>query len=191
MALETVTKVQPPPEELVQQLKVMMANHPGHPHPPAFSWNTGIVLHVLKSDPTLRDLEHVQVNGPGMAYLFFFNKQGHRGLTPEAAHTMRTHVEQAFSEWISCPMHFPVNPMPLAEEWRHAMVTSERWRQRSRTEYPGKPVSNHISCETDSTPPLVGSSPPTAVRTSPAEDMRCGWAARVPTSHPQGRPPKS
>ena len=59
MALETVTKVQPMPEEFVLQLEVMMADHPGHPCPPVFSWNAGMILHVLKSDPTLRDLEHI------------------------------------------------------------------------------------------------------------------------------------
>ena len=57
-----------------------MAEHPGHPHPPMFSWNTGMVMHLLKGDPALRDLEHIQVDGPGTAYLFFFNKQGHKGL---------------------------------------------------------------------------------------------------------------
>ena len=57
--------------------EVMMADCPGHPHPPAFLWNAGMVLHVLKSDPTLRDLEHIQVDEPGMDYLFFFDKQGY------------------------------------------------------------------------------------------------------------------
>ena len=61
-ALETV-KVQPLPEEFALQPKVTMADCPGHPYPPAFSWNAGMVLHVLKSDPTLRDLEHIQVDG--------------------------------------------------------------------------------------------------------------------------------
>ena len=42
-----------------------------------------MVLHVLKRDPTLRDLEHVQVYGPGMAYLFFYDKQGQKGLKQE------------------------------------------------------------------------------------------------------------
>ena len=52
-----------------------MADDPGHWCPPAFYWNVGMVMHVLKGDPTLRNLEHVQVDGPGVAYLFFFNKQ--------------------------------------------------------------------------------------------------------------------
>ena len=173
MALETVTEVQLPPEEFALQLEVMMADHPGHPCPPAFSWNTGMVLHVLKSDPTLRDLKHVQVDGPGMAYLFFFDKQGHQGLTLETTHAMRTHMGEAFSEWISCSAHFTVNPVPRAEGWCHAMAASERQRQWSRMEYPGRPVSNQASSETDSTLLLVGSTPPAAIRTSPAEDTGC------------------
>ena len=99
-----------------------MANCPGCPHPPAFLWNVGMVLHVLKCDPTLRDLKHVQVDGPRMAYLFFFDKQGHRGLTLEAIQAIRTHVGQAFSEWISHSMHFTVNIMPLTEGWHCVMV---------------------------------------------------------------------
>ena len=76
-ALETVTEVQPPLEEFALQLEVLMVDRPGPPRPPMFSWNTGMVLHVLKSDPTLRDLEHIQVDGPRTAYTFIFNKQGY------------------------------------------------------------------------------------------------------------------
>ena len=179
-ALETVTKVQPLPEEFALQLEVMMADHPGHQHPPAFLWNADMVLHVLKSDPTQRDLEHVQMYGPGMAYLFFFDKQGHQGLTLEATHTIRTHMGEAFSEWISHSTHFTVNPMPLAEGWHCTMTASERQRQQSRM----GPVSNLASSESDSTLPLVGSAPPAAVMTGLAEDMGCGWATRVPTGCP-------
>ena len=76
-ALETVTEVQPSFEEFALQLKVKMANCPGCLHPPIFSWNAGMVPHILKSNPTLRDLKHIQVDGPVKVYLFFFNKQGH------------------------------------------------------------------------------------------------------------------
>ena len=76
-ALETVMEVQPLSEEFTLQLEVMMTDCPGCPHSPTFLWNVGMVLHVLKSDPTLRDLKHVQLDGPRMAYLFFFDKQGH------------------------------------------------------------------------------------------------------------------
>ena len=43
-----------PAEEYTMMLEVMMADHPGQPHPPMFSWNAGMVMHVLKSDPVLR-----------------------------------------------------------------------------------------------------------------------------------------
>ena len=112
-----VTVVQPPSEEFDLLVEVMMANCPGHPCPPAFLWNVGMVMHILKGDPTMRDLEHVQVDGPGTAYLFFFDKQGHRGLTLDATQTLRTHVGEAFAEWISCSAHFSVIPLPLVEGW--------------------------------------------------------------------------
>ena len=63
----------------------MMADCHGQPHPTVFSWNVGMVMHILKSDPVLQELEHVQVDGPGTAYLFFYDKQGHRGLEQDAA----------------------------------------------------------------------------------------------------------
>ena len=83
-------------EEYALLLEVTMADRPGRPHPPAFSWNAGMVMHILKSDPVLRELEHVQVDGPGTAYLFFYDKQGHQGLEQGAVDTIRTHVEEAF-----------------------------------------------------------------------------------------------
>ena len=51
-----VTVVQPPAKEYTLLLEVTMADQPGHLHPPVFSWNAGMVLHILKGDPTLRDL---------------------------------------------------------------------------------------------------------------------------------------
>ena len=63
-----------PAEEYAMMLEVTMADCPGQPCPPALSWNAGMVMHVLKSDPVLRELEHVQVDGPGTAYLFFYDK---------------------------------------------------------------------------------------------------------------------
>ena len=117
-ALDTeVTAVQPPSEEFALPLDITVADRPGHLHPPAFSWNAGMVMHILKGDPTLRDLTHVQVDGPGTAYLFFFDKQGHRVLALDAAQTLRTHVGEVFTEWISHSAHFAVIPFPLAEGW--------------------------------------------------------------------------
>ena len=39
--------------------------------------NGGMGLHVLKSDLALRELEHIQVDSPGLAYLFFYERHGH------------------------------------------------------------------------------------------------------------------
>ena len=84
-------------EEYAMMLEVMMADHPGQPRPPTFSWNVGMVMHVLKSDPVLRELEHVQVECPGTAYLFFYDKQGHWGLGQDTTYVIRANVEEAFS----------------------------------------------------------------------------------------------
>ena len=52
-----------PMEEYAMMLEVTMANHPGQPHPPAFSWNAGMVIHpcggsFLSVDLMLRSLHH-------------------------------------------------------------------------------------------------------------------------------------
>ena len=70
------TVVEPPAEEMALQLEVTMVDCPGCP-PPAFSWNAGMIMHVLKNDPALRDLDHTQVDGPRTTCLFFFDKQCH------------------------------------------------------------------------------------------------------------------
>ena len=57
-----------------------------------------MVMHILKNDPALRDLEYVQVDNPGTAYLFFLDKQCHRGLSAEAAETLGAYLPGAFSE---------------------------------------------------------------------------------------------
>ena len=110
-ALETVTELQPPLEEFVLQLEVMMADCSGHLHSPVFLWYAGMVLHILKSDPILRDLKHIQVDGPGTAYLFFFYKQGNWGLHLEAAQAMRAHVGETCTEWILYSVHFAIEPL--------------------------------------------------------------------------------
>ena len=70
---------------------------------------------------------------------------------------MRAHVGEVFSEWICCSVHFAVNPIPLAEGWHHMMAASERHRLQSWLEYPGRPAPNLAFSESDSSPPLVGS----------------------------------
>ena len=115
MALESEVMVVQSPSEYALLLEVTMADCSRHPCPPTFSWNAGMIMHVLMGDLTLRDLEHVQEDGPGTAYLFFFDKQGCRGLKYEAAQALIMHVTEAFSEWISHSAHFAVIPLPLVE----------------------------------------------------------------------------
>ena len=146
-----VTKVPLPVGEFTLQLGVTMADHPGLPHPPTFSWNARMVMHVLKGDPTLPDLEHVQVDGPSMANLFF-NKQGCRGLSLKATRAMRTHVGDAFAEWISHSAHFTVNPLPLLEGWHHAVVASEWHRHQLRTKFQPQAIQSLATSKSDSTP---------------------------------------
>ena len=70
-------KVTEPPlqqEEFALQLGVTMADRPGWLCPPSYSSNAGMVVHVLKTDPALRELEYVQVEAPGTVYLFFYDK---------------------------------------------------------------------------------------------------------------------
>ena len=81
-------KDETPAEDYAMMLEVTMADCPGRPHPPAFSWNVGMVIHILKGDPVLRELEHMQVDGPDTAYLFFYDKQGNRGLRQDTAHVI-------------------------------------------------------------------------------------------------------
>ena len=112
-------------EEYAMLLEVTMADHPGQPRPPTFSWNAGMVMYILKNDQVLWELKHVQVDGPGTAYLFFYDKQGHRGLEQDAANAVRTHVEEAFSEWISCSAQFNISLLPLMEAWWQSVAASE------------------------------------------------------------------
>ena len=104
-------------EEYAMMLEMMTAEHPGQPHPPTFSWNAGMVMYILKSAPVLRELEHVQIDGPGTAYLFFYDKQAHWDLGQDASQGVQTHVEEAFSEWISNSAHFTIRLLPLMEAW--------------------------------------------------------------------------
>ena len=116
---------EPPAEEYTMMLEVTMANHPGWPCPPTFSCNVGMVMHILKNDLVLRELEHMQVDGPGTAYLFFYDRQGCRGLGQDTAYAIRAHVEEAFSEWISHSAHFAISLLPLVEAWQWAVAASD------------------------------------------------------------------
>ena len=143
-----------------------MADHPGRPCPPAFSWNAEMVMHVFKSDPVLQELEHVQVDGPSTAYLFFYDKQSHRGLGQDAADTVRTHVEEAFSEWILCSAHFSISLLPLMEAWQWLVTASDCQRLRSQAENSTHNTPVGAAWESDSSSQLVGSAPLQDGRTS-------------------------
>ena len=97
-AESTFTEPLCPMDEFIIQLNVMMVDQPGRPCPPAFSWNGGMVQHVLKSDPALKELEHIQVDSPGLAYLFFYDRHGCCGLMKEAALVICSHMADAFAE---------------------------------------------------------------------------------------------
>ena len=153
-------------EEYFLLLEVMMADHLGRPCPPTFSWNAGMVMHVLKSDLVLWELEHVQVDGPGTAYLFFYNKLGHRGLEQGAAGAVQTHIEEAFSEWISCSAHFNLSLLPLMEAWQQSVAASDCRRLRSRAKNPAYNAPVRATRESDSSSQLVGSAPQQDGRTS-------------------------
>ena len=73
----TVMELSPLTEEFIIQLEVTMADQPGRPQPPAYSWNGGLVQHALKNDPAMRDLKHVQADSPGLVYVFFHDRHGY------------------------------------------------------------------------------------------------------------------
>ena len=123
-------------EEYALTLEVTMADRPGRPRPPAFSWNAGMFMHILKSDLVLWELGHVQVDGPGTAYLFFYDKQGCRGLEQDATGAVQTHMEEAFLEWISRSAHFNISLLPLMEAWWWSVTASDHQRLRSQAENP-------------------------------------------------------
>ena len=59
------------------------------------------------------DLKHVEVDGPGRAYLFFYDRHGYRSLPKEEALAMRSHIADAFAEWIGRSAHFDTVPLLL------------------------------------------------------------------------------
>ena len=183
--------VKTPAEEYGMMLEVMMADHPGQPHPPAFSWNMGMVMHILKSDPVQRELEHVQVDGPGTAYLFFYNKQGCQGLGQDTMYAIQAHIEEAFSGLILCSAHFTISLLPLVEAWQRAVAASDHRRLRSWAENPVPSIPVVNVGEMDSSVQLVGSAPQQAGKFSTVEEMA---EARLTThtgaAHPHGWPPK-
>ena len=119
-----------------------------------------MVVHVLKTDPALRELEYVQVEAPGTTYLFFYDRHGCRGLTRNAAEMVCTHIADSFAEWIGWSAHFNVDPIPLEEGWHLAMVAQERHRQHSRIQdIPNQPAHPVRETSSGSSLQLVGGGP--------------------------------
>ena len=86
--------------------------------------------HVLKNDPAMRDLKHVQADGPGLAYLFFHDCHRYHSLSKEEALDMRSHIADAFAEWIGRSTHFDAVPLLLEAGQQCVTATQERCRQR-------------------------------------------------------------
>ena len=84
-----------------------------------------MVMHILKSDLVLWELEHVQVNGLGTAYLFFYDKQGYWGLGQDTVYAIWAHIEEAFSGWILHSTHFTISLLPLVEAWQQVVAASD------------------------------------------------------------------
>ena len=123
-------------------------------------------MHVLKSNPVLRELEHVQVDGSGTAYLFFYDKQGHWGLEQDATDAVRTHVEEAFLGWILHSAHFNISLLPLMEAWQWSVAALDCQRLRSWAENPAHNALVGAAWESYSSSQLVGSAPQQDGRTS-------------------------
>ena len=146
-------------------------------------------MHILKGDPALRNLEHVLVEGPGTAYLFFYDKQGRKGLVLEATHTLRAHVGDVFSEWISRSTHFTVNPIPLEEGWCCAVAVAEWQWQHTWVEFQSPVVPSPAVIESDSNPQLQGNTPQPTGRLGLADELMNMWGART-VFIKQGKTPK-
>ena len=101
----------------------------------------------------------MQVGGPGTAYLFFYDKQGCHGLGQDTVYAIWAHVEEAFSQWISCFAHFTISLLPLVEAWQWAVATSDRRRLRGQAENPTPRIPVVTAGESDSSVQLVGSTP--------------------------------
>ena len=158
-AESTVTEPQSLAEEFIIQLEVTMVDRPGMPRPPAYSLNGGLVWHTLKNDPAMGDLKHVEVDGPGWAYLFFYDWHGYRGFPKEEALAMHSHIADAFAEWIGRSTHFDAVPLLLEAVWQWVVAAQEKHRQWVRPlEEPVFPVPAKESTSSGSSQ-LVGGIP--------------------------------
>ena len=55
----------------------------------------------------------MQADGPGLVYLFFYNRHGYRSLSKEEALAMHSHIADAFAKWIGRSAHFNMVPLLL------------------------------------------------------------------------------
>ena len=119
-----------------------------------------MVMHVLKSNLALRELEHVQVDGPGLAYLFFCDRHRHQGLKKEAALAICSHLADAFAELIGMSAYFKAVPLLLEEGCCCVMAAQERCRQCIWTqEQPSLPTHAAGTASSGSSLQLVGGVP--------------------------------
>ena len=115
---------------------------------------------MLKSNPVLRDLEHVQADGPRLAYLFFYDRHGYHGLSQEEALSMCSHMTDAFAKWIGRSACFDVVPLLLEAGRQHTTAMQEKRMQCVRPlEEPILPVQVNKSTSSGSSQ-LVGGAPP-------------------------------
>ena len=120
-----------------------------------------MVLNVLKNDPALRELEHIQVDGPGMAYLFFYERHGYCSLMKEAALAICSHLADTFAEWIGRSTLFKATLLLQEEGHHHLTATQGRCRQQIQTpEQPNLQVHAAGTASSGSSLQLVGGAPP-------------------------------
>ena len=129
-----------------------------------------MVMHILKNDPILRELEHVQVDGLGTSYLFFYDRQGHHGLSQDSAYAIQAHMEEAFSEWILHSAYFAISLLPQVEAWRWAVAASDHRWLRGWAENPTPMIPIMTVGESDSSVQLVGSTPQQTGRLTMVEE---------------------
>ena len=71
----------------------------------------------------------MQVDGPGIVYLFFYDRHGYCGLSKEEALAMHSHIVDAYAEWIGRSACYDAVPLPLEAGWQRATATQEKRRQ--------------------------------------------------------------
>ena len=96
---------------------------------------------------------------PDRAYLFFYDRQGYRGLPKDQALAMHSHIADAFAEWIGRSAHFKAVPLLLETGQQRTTAAQERCWQRVRPlEEPVLPVPANESTSSGSSQ-LVGGIP--------------------------------